>query len=75
MPDTPTLHSRRITRQMDHFILALKTMTPAESILFGFELSHPHPSFRIPIVQQTANNWRRGGGNPGAWPFPFPFGG
>jgi hypothetical protein len=25
MPDTPTLHSRRITRQMDHFILALKT--------------------------------------------------
>jgi peptidase M48-like protein len=58
-----------------NFFLALKTMTPAESILFGFELSHPHPSFRIPIVQQTANNWRRGGGNPGAWPFPFPFGG
>src|SRR6266571_1208312 len=25
MPDTPTLHSRRVTRHMDHFILALKT--------------------------------------------------
>ncbi|MBW2459633.1 MAG: M48 family metalloprotease, partial [Deltaproteobacteria bacterium] len=51
------------------FFLALKSMTPAESILFGFELSHPHPAFRKPIVVQAANNWRAGGT---ATPFPFP---
>ena len=55
-----------------NFFLALKQMTPAESILFGFELSHPHPSFRIPIVQQTAAQWRATGGNPSPFPFPIP---
>ncbi len=55
------------------FFLALKQMTPAESILFGFELSHPHPAFRKPIVQQAANNWRAGGGtNPFPFPIPLP---
>jgi Zn-dependent protease with chaperone function len=52
-----------------NFFLALKDLTPAESVLFGFQLSHPHPSFRIPIVRQTADNWRRSGGT--AQPFPF----
>lgn len=55
-----------------NFFLALKTMTPAEAILFGFELSHPHPSFRIPIVRDTANRWRQSGGAAPASPFPFP---
>jgi hypothetical protein len=55
-----------------NFFLALKQMTPAESILFAFELSHPHPSFRIPIVQQTASQWRASGGAPSPFPFPIP---
>jgi hypothetical protein len=55
-----------------NFFLALKQMTPAEAILFGFELSHPHPSFRIPIVQQTADGWRKSGGQSTPFPFPFP---
>jgi hypothetical protein len=58
-----------------NFFLALKQMSPAESILFAFELSHPHPSFRIPVVQSTANQWRAAGGNappPSVFPFPFP---
>jgi hypothetical protein len=59
-----------------NFFLALKDMTPAEAILFGFEITHPHPAFRIPIVQQTANQWRASGGNPPVFPFPLPgFGG
>lgn len=57
-----------------NFFLALKQMTPVEAILFGFELTHPHPSFRIPIVQQTANNWRSSGGQQTSpFPFPLPF--
>jgi hypothetical protein len=56
-----------------NFFLALKQASPAESIIFAFEISHPHPSFRIPIVQQTANQWRSGGGAQPASPFPFPF--
>jgi hypothetical protein len=58
-----------------NFFLALKKITPAEAILFAFELSHPHPSFRIPIVQNTANQWRSSGGTappPSLWPFPIP---
>ena len=55
-----------------NFFLALKSITPAESILFGFEISHPHPSFRIPIVQSTANNWRKSGGKSTPWTFPIP---
>jgi hypothetical protein len=55
-----------------NFFLALKDLSPAESIIFAFELSHPHPSFRIPIVKQTADNWRRSGGTAPASPFPFP---
>ena len=46
MPDTPTVHSRRITRQMDHYILALKNNLAADrpSFLlslywFGYELA------------------------------------
>ena len=56
-----------------NFFLALKKITPAEAILFAFELSHPHPSFRIPIVQNTANQWRSSGGAAPAQPLPFPF--
>ncbi len=57
-----------------NFFLALKQITPVEAILFGFELSHPHPSFRIPIVQNTANQWRASGGTapPPLFPFPIP---
>jgi Zn-dependent protease with chaperone function len=50
------------------FFGALDQLTP-EAVLFAFESSHPHPSVRIPIVQQTANTWRLTGGNP----LPFPF--
>ncbi|MEM1030221.1 MAG: M48 family metalloprotease [Myxococcota bacterium] len=55
-----------------NFFLALKSMSPAESVLFAFELSHPHPSFRIPIVRDTAARWRQSGGTAPASPFPFP---
>lgn len=55
-----------------NFFLALKQITPVEAILFGFEISHPHPSFRIPIVQQTAAQWRSSGGASSAFPFPIP---
>ncbi len=51
-----------------NFFGALDRLTP-ESILFAFESSHPHPSIRIPIVQQTANNFRITGGNVLPWPF------
>jgi hypothetical protein len=59
-----------------YFFESLKTMSPAESILFAFELSHPHPAIRKPIVQQAAAQWRQGGGNTqpsSPFPFPFPF--
>jgi len=57
-----------------NFFLALKKITPAEAILFGFEITHPHPTFRIPIVQNTANQWRASGGvaPPSIFPFPIP---
>ena len=41
----------------------------AESILFGFESSHPPPQLRMPIIQQTASTWRATGGQ--GLPFPF----
>lgn len=34
------------------------------SILSVFESTHPHPSVRIPLVQNAANTWRSTGGNP-----------
>ncbi len=55
-----------------HFFNGLKKMTPVESIIFGFELSHPHPAWRIPIVQTAANSWRSRGGNPLPFPIPIP---
>lgn len=45
-----------------------------EVLLLGFLQTHPHPTFRIPIVQTTAQQWRQSGGQPaGTTPFPFPF--
>ncbi len=47
-----------------------------EVLLLGFFQTHPHPTFRIPIVQSTAQQWRQSGGQPGGttpFPFPFPF--
>ncbi|MBN1609674.1 MAG: M48 family metalloprotease [Polyangiaceae bacterium] len=41
----------------------------AETILFGFESSHPPPQLRMPIIQQTASTWRATGGQ--GLPFPF----
>lgn len=55
-----------------HFFAGLDQLTPS-AILFGFERTHPHPSIRLPIVQQTANAWRLTGGAPSAFPFPLPF--
>lgn len=43
------------------FFAALDTLTPA-TVVFGFESTHPHPTIRMPIVQQTANTWRQTGG-------------
>jgi len=51
------------------FFQAMHDLTPPEAILFGFQLSHPHPYFRKPLVSQTANHWRAR--RRGAWPFPF----
>lgn len=43
------------------FFAALDQLTPAV-ILFGFEMTHPHPVVRRPIIIQTANTWRSTGG-------------
>jgi len=44
-----------------------------EVLLLGFLRTHPHSTFRIPIVQSTAQQWRQSGGKPaGTNPFPFP---
>jgi hypothetical protein len=34
----------------------------AANILLAFQHSHPSPHFRIPLIQQSANYWRRNGG-------------
>jgi hypothetical protein len=53
-----------------------------ETVVLGFLRTHPPPALRIPIVQSTAQQWRRGhpGGSgaspppsPSPFPFPFPF--
>ena len=56
-----------------NFFVALMQMDPADRLLFAFQGSHPPPELRIPVVQQTANQWRATGGAPSAWPLPFPF--
>jgi Zn-dependent protease with chaperone function len=47
-----------------NFFLAMRRGVSASDVLFAFESTHPHPSVRIPIVQQAANTWRMTGGNP-----------
>ncbi len=47
-----------------HFFGGMDRMSPVD-ILFSFERSHPPPQLRIPIIQQTASNYRGG--------FRFPF--
>jgi hypothetical protein len=32
------------------------------NLLLGFQQSHPAPQLRIPLIQQSANYWRRNGG-------------
>jgi hypothetical protein len=54
------------------FFAGMDQMSPVD-VVFSFERSHPPPQLRIPIIQQTANNWRRGGGQGGASPLPIPF--
>jgi hypothetical protein len=34
----------------------------AQNLLLGFQQSHPAPQLRIPLIQQSANYWRRNGG-------------
>jgi hypothetical protein len=55
------------------FFASLDQLTPAH-VIFAFELSHPHPMVRQPIVLQTANTWRLTGGASG-FPIPGLFGG
>ncbi|MFO0617786.1 MAG: M48 family metalloprotease [Polyangiaceae bacterium] len=47
-----------------NFFLALHGAGGGNSILAVFESTHPHPSVRIPLVQNAANTWRQTGGNP-----------
>ena len=56
-----------------NFFVALMQMDPADRVLFAFQGSHPPPELRIPIVQQTANQWRATGGAASGFPLPFPF--
>ncbi len=67
-----TIGSRRPTNRFAeegailtlNFFLALHRSLSASDVVFAFEQSHPHPSVRLPIVQQAANTWRLTGGNP-----------
>ncbi len=66
-----TIGSRRQSRfgeegamMVLNFFLAMRQGVSASDVLFAFESTHPHPSVRIPIVQQAANTWRLTGGNP-----------
>jgi len=43
------------------FFAGIDRMSP-QDIVFGFERSHPPTTFRVPIVQQAAQNWRSSGG-------------
>jgi hypothetical protein len=62
------------------FFGALQTLSPT-SVLTGVLRTHPQPQLRIPLVQQTAQQWRTrratggtGGTSPsGPLPFPLPF--
>lgn len=52
------------------FFAGLDSLSPVD-IVFGFERSHPPPQIRTPIIQQTAANYRSGGGG---WQLPtWPF--
>jgi len=42
-----------------------------ETLLLGFLSTHPAPQFRLPIVQNTAQQWRSNGGKAPALPFRF----
>jgi hypothetical protein len=47
-----------------------------ETVVLGFLMTHPPPQIRIPVVQNTAQNWRKqraSGGSGQVNPFPFPF--
>ncbi len=53
------------------FFSGIDTMSPID-VVFGFERTHPPPQIRIPIIQQTAANWRSSGGQ--TWQIPgLPF--
>lgn len=54
---------------MLRFFGALENITPADSILFAFVMSHPPSGVRAPIVTQAANDWRRTQPRP---PMPAP---
>ena len=49
------------------FFSGLDASSPAD--IFNFERSHPPPSVRIPVIQQTASAWRTTGGR--GLPYPF----
>jgi hypothetical protein len=34
----------------------------ATNLLLAFQHSHPAPQLRVPLIQQSANYWRRNGG-------------
>jgi hypothetical protein len=58
-----------------HFFSRLQSFG-VETVLLGFLMTHPPPVVRIPVVQNTAANWKkqRASGNTGpSNPFPFPF--
>ena len=44
-----------------------------ETVLLGFLMSHPPSAIRLPIVQNTAQQWRANGGKAPAFPFQLPF--
>jgi hypothetical protein len=52
------------------FFSGLDQMSPID-IVFSFERSHPPPQIRVPTIQQSAAQWRSGGGHSSS-PIPFP---
>lgn len=47
---------------MLRFFAARTNMSLSQSVVFGFERTHPHPDVRTPVIKETASTYRLTGG-------------